>query len=73
MGKKRYSLVIRGNYKTWSFDILAKPEHVADWRADGFEVDEIVNTIPLWVAELGLARAWVFCQDVFYLRNPFRS
>lgn len=60
---KRYSLKLRGKRGTWIFPIVAKPEHVKDWRADGLEVDEVVNTIPDWVVGLGLTRVWVWMQD----------
>lgn len=72
MAKKRYSLIVRGERSTWSFDVLAKPEHVEDWRRDGLIVEEVINTIPVWVADLGLVRAWCFAQDIFFFRNPFR-
>lgn len=68
---KRYSVTVRGKLKTWSFTIDARPEHVADWRADGLEVDELVNSIPEWVVDTGLTRAWVFFEDVFNFRWPF--
>jgi hypothetical protein len=72
LAKKRYSLTVRGERSVWSFTIEAEPEHVEDWRRDGLEVDELLNTIPVWVVDLRLTRAWCFAQDIFYFRNPFR-
>lgn len=66
--KRHYSVVVRGNWKTWSFDVSAEPEHVEQWREDGLEVDEVLNTIPVWVAKMGLTRAWCFLQDLWHLR-----
>jgi len=71
--RKRYSLTVRGRHHTWSFTIDAPPEHVADWRADGLEVDELLNTVPEWAVRAGLLRVWVFVQDCFYWRKPFGS
>jgi hypothetical protein len=71
--KKRYALTVRGDRSTWSFEILARPQHVEDWRRDGLEVDELLNVIPAWAVDLGLTRIWCFVQDVFHFKNPFRN
>ncbi len=71
MSKKLYSLTIRGREKTWTFDTYVEPKYVDEWRADGIEIDEVCNVIPVWVADLGLTRAWCFFQDLFYFKNPF--
>lgn len=71
MAKKLYSLTVRGKTHTWSFHTYIDPRYVEEWRADGIEIDEIVNTIPEWVVDIGLTRAWCFVQDVFHFRNPF--
>lgn len=59
-----YGLTIRGKYNEWSFPIYAKPEHAEDWMDDGLLVEEIVNTIPVWINNLGLAGLWCFFQDL---------
>ncbi|HMX28714.1 MAG TPA: hypothetical protein PKC13_24220 [Blastocatellia bacterium] len=69
--RKRYSITVRGQFYTWSFAVDAEPAHVEDWRADGLEVNELLNVIPEWAVSLGLTRIWCFAQDLFYLRNPF--
>lgn len=69
--KRPYALHIRGKEKSWMFEIEADPRHVEDWRADGLTVDGIVATIPEWVVNLGLARPWVFLQDLFFMRKPW--
>ena len=69
---KLYSLAIRGRKKSWGFRIEADPRHVEDWRADGLELSEIVNTIPVWVVNLGLLRPYIILQDLFYMRNPWK-
>lgn len=70
--KHRYGVHIRGNQHLWIFHVDAPPEHVADWRADGLEVDELYNSIPFWAQQAGLTLLWCFVQDIFHFRNPFR-
>jgi len=64
--KRRYALMIRGKRKEWSFPVWAEPEHVEEWRADGLIVDEVLNVIPQWAVDLGLARIWVWVQDLLW-------
>ena len=60
------TLFIKGRDKTWSFRVQGTPEHLADWRADGLEVDELINTVPAWAP----FRLWCWAQDVFRFRRP---
>lgn len=62
--KQRYSLTVSGSKHTWVFPISAPPEHVADWRADGFDVTEVVNTIPAHMP-YWLMRLWAKAQDIW--------
>jgi hypothetical protein len=61
---KKYSVSVRGKRETWVFYIYGNDEDVKSWRSDGLIIDEIVNTIPYWVAQNGLAKPWIFVQDV---------
>ncbi len=70
--KKLYNLKIQGDEYLWSFEIEANPEHVEDWRRDGLEVAEIVNTCPEWAVKYNLHKAWFFLQDVLNFKNPFK-
>jgi hypothetical protein len=64
--KQWYSVDVRGLHKQWGFPIKAKPEHVADWRADGIEVTgPILNTIPWWAAWPPLIDIWIAVQDAW--------
>jgi hypothetical protein len=69
---KRYSLTVRGATHLWSFDVLVDPQYVAEWRADGLDLEEVVNVIPAWVVQLGLVRPWCLAQDVFHFRHPWK-
>lgn len=66
-------VTLRGREKTWGFDFYGDPKYLAEWRADGLEVHEISNVIPVWVADLGLTRPWCFLQDIFNFKNPWGS
>lgn len=66
--KKLYSLEVRGKTKEWSFNIIADPKHVEDWREDGLEINEIVNSVPEWAVTMGLTKPWIFMQDLFNFR-----
>jgi hypothetical protein len=70
---KRYSITVRGRRHLYNFDVYGRPEWVEGWRADGLEVEEIVNTVPESVAALGFTHLWIFFQDIFYFRNPFKT
>jgi len=70
---KKYSVTVTGQTNKWTFSFTGDPEHVEHWRADGLEIDEIVNTIPEAVADVGLGRVWTFFQDLFNFRNPFKG
>ena len=72
MGQKLMFVEVRGKQRSWSFSFYGDPAHIADWRADGLEVFEIENTIPVGVAGFGLTRAWCFVQDLIHFKNPFR-
>lgn len=72
MSKKMYSLSINGAQKCWGIIVYAEPTHVNDWRADGLELEEIVNTIPMWLPAC-LMRPWCVAQDLFNFKNPFKA
>lgn len=59
----KYALHVRGHRKEWSFTVPAEPVHVAEWRADGLRVDEVVNEVPQIVQQLGLVDAWCAVED----------
>ena len=63
--KKLLSVEVKGAEKNWSFDFHGDPKHLEEWREDGLEINEIVNTIPMWVVDMGLMAPWIFFQDLF--------
>lgn len=70
--KRRYGVMVQGKRDKWMFPIDAKPEHAADWKADGLEVIEIAGTVPAWLPHWA-TRIWCFLEDCFYFRNPFAN
>ena len=63
--KRTISITVKGKQKTWAFSFEGDPAHLADWEADGLEVCEVLNTIPLWVQQMGLTRLWCRVQDAW--------
>ena len=71
MSKKLMSVTVRGDQHKWCFNFYCDPKYLNDWRSDGLEVYEIENTIPVWVNNLGMTKAWCFFQDILNLKNPW--
>ena len=72
MARKLMFITARGKRSQWCFDVNADPKYLTEWQADGLEIYVVENSIPMWVAEAGMTRAWCFLQDVFNFRNPWR-
>jgi hypothetical protein len=47
----------------YGFPFKGDPQHLQGWLDEGFEVHEIVNTIPLWAQQLGLTHILCWVQD----------
>ena len=73
MSDKLMFIEVQGTHKKWCFHFYGDPKHIKVWSDDGLQVNIIENTIPAWVADLGLTRPWCILQDVFNLKNPWRS
>ena len=71
MAKKLLSVTVKGNEKKYCFNFYGDPKYIPEWEADGLEVVEILNTIPIWVVDAGLTKPWIFMQDIFNFKNPF--
>ena len=65
--KQKISITVKGRNSSWSFQFLGDPKHLAQWRADGLEVAEVLNTVPQWAVQLGLLKPWVRIQDIWQL------
>ena len=70
--KKLLSIEVQGKTRKWSFNFYGNPQNLHLWREDGLEVNEVINSVPEWVHSLGLTKPWIFFQDIFNLRNPFK-
>lgn len=71
MVKKLMSIEVRGKASQWGVNFHADASQVDAMRADGLDVMEVMNVIPGWVMEAGLARVWMFFEDVWNFRWPF--
>ncbi len=69
--KKLMEIEVHGKTCKWGFIFEGDPKYLDDWRADGLVVDEVVNIIPEWVADIGMVRPWCFVQDLLNFKNPF--
>lgn len=73
MSEILHSVIVRGRGHTWCIDTYITKATAQDWRDDGLDVREILNTIPKWWVDAGLSvRLWCFCQDVIHLKNPWK-
>lgn len=59
----RFFIHVRGARSEWTAQV--EERSVEAMREDGFEVFELVNTIPDWVVDAGLMKPWVWAQDMF--------
>ena len=49
----------------YGFPFRGDPEYLREWRDNGFDIDEVLNTIPVWAVRLGLTRIWCRAQDAW--------
>ena len=69
--KKPYSLSVRTESgKHFTFTTMVDPKYVDEWRAEGIEIDELINVIPEWVVDVGLLKPYMWLQD--FIRIPSR-
>lgn len=73
MTSKLMSVTVQGKRSSYCFNFYGDPQYLEEWRADGLEIDLIENTIPMWVVDAGLTRAWCFVQDVWNFKNPWKG
>lgn len=71
MAKKLLSVTVRGNHRKWCFDFYGDPKYIEEWVSDGLEIDEIVNTIPVWLPNWIPVRWWCALQDAFNFKWPW--
>ena len=62
--KRIHLLTVRGERHEWSFPIVADPRHADEWRRGGIDIVRLENSIPEWVADVGLTRIWCAFQDI---------
>jgi hypothetical protein len=60
--KQRMFIDVQGNRHRWTFPFMGDPAQLAEWRADGLEVNEVYATIPALAVNAGLLRPWIAVQ-----------
>lgn len=72
MAEILHAVVVCGKGSTWVIHTYITKETAQDWRDDGLEVYEVLNTIPAWAVYAGIpVRLWFFVQDIFHFKNPW--
>ena len=69
----RALLHVQGKHSSWVVISDMSDKQIESMRADGIEVGIVENSIPAWAVEAGMLRPWIFVQDVWSFRNPFRG
>ncbi len=59
----RFSVTVRGKASEWI--VYVDEAQATAMREDGFDVHEVINTIPEWVVDVGMAAPWAMAQDLF--------
>lgn len=67
MIKRLFALRVKGKSHDYYFQVWLDPQFLDEWREEGIELDEIINTIPGWLPSV-LVKPWVVLQDIFNFR-----
>jgi len=70
--KQSCFISVRGREHQWCFDVEVDSKHLPEMQADGLEIHKLEYSVPFWIVNAGLERAWMFLYDCFHMRNPFR-
>lgn len=64
--KRKLSVTVRGKSgAVYGFMFNGDPKYLDEWRADGLEIDEVLNVVPEWAVALGLTRIWCRVWDAW--------
>ena len=63
--KKPLQIVVQGKTAPFAFNFRGDPKHLPEWEAQGLQVDEVVNSVPVWVVRARLTRPWIAMQDAW--------
>ncbi len=69
----KVALEIRGKTTEWAITVDLSSEQIDAMRADGIEIGVVVNSVPGWIFDAGLVTPWMFVQDLWNFKNPFRG
>lgn len=64
--KRQYSITVRGKSGAeYAFTFLHTEGYAQEWADEGFDIREVYNSVPEWVASARLARPWCAAQDLW--------
>lgn len=64
--RQRIRIIVTGKSGAlYSFTFDADPRYLPEWQADGLDVAEVLNVVPMWAVDLGLFRPWCAVQDAW--------
>ena len=61
--RKIMSISVKGKEHSWAFMFVHDDKFLQEWRDDGLSIDEVINIIPKWIADMRLTRIFVWLQD----------
>ena len=61
---KLLSITVKGRNNKYSFNFYGDPKYLEEWRKEGLEIDEVINTVPEWVL-WWLISFYILIQDLF--------
>jgi len=64
-------VIVRGRQHEWGVDADLSKSQVDEMRQDGIEVSAQGESVPMLVAQVGMAAPWVFVQRIWNFKNPF--
>lgn len=67
------SIEIKGKNKSYAINWYTTDKEIETMREDGIEVYTIENVIPGWIVSSGLTSPFIFFQDIWNFKNPFRK
>lgn len=70
--RKLMSIVVQGKTSKYSFEFYGDPSFLPVYEREGLDISLVENIIPCWVVKYNLTKIYIFFQDVWNFKNPFR-
>ena len=75
MAKRMCTLKVKVDEGAYSFNVLVDTKYLKEWNDAGVDIQELVNTVPVFIANRGKIAIdiWCFFQDLFNFKNTFKG